>query len=55
MACRVRIYHCVLTHRNDQLVIPVVHNPYVNRLIRNMQLSVEPYEPGKLTRETVRA
>ena len=52
---RVRIYHCVLTHRNDQLVIPVVHNPYVNRLIRNMQLSVEPYEPGKLTRETVRA
>jgi hypothetical protein len=44
---RVRIYHCRLSNRTGEMVMPVVHNPYVNRLIRNMQLIVEPYEPGK--------
>jgi hypothetical protein len=30
------------------MVMPVVHNPYVSRLIRTMQLTVEPFETGKL-------
>lgn len=47
---RVRIYHCTLTRAGDRIVLPVVHNPYVNRLIRTMQLTVEPYETGKLGR-----
>lgn len=47
---RVRVYHCSLTRAGDRIVIPVVHNPYVNRLIRDLQIKIEPYETGKMGR-----
>lgn len=52
---RVRLYHCILSNRGHEIDMPVVHNPYVNRLIRNMQLMVEPYEADKRNRERVNA
>lgn len=48
---RVRVYHCNLTRRDETMVIPVVHNPYVNRLIRQMQLQVEPYQVQNVSKD----
>ncbi|MBK8134755.1 MAG: hypothetical protein KA401_00295 [Anaerolineae bacterium] len=48
---RVRVYHCRLTNDNQEIEMPVVHNPYVNRLIRQMQLVIEPYQAQKISRD----
>lgn len=48
---RVRVYHCRLTNRSEEMEMPVVHNPYVNRLIRQMQLKIEPYQSAKISRD----
>lgn len=45
---RVRVYHCHLSYQGQTLEMPVVHNPYVNRLIRTMQLKIEPYQAEKI-------
>lgn len=46
---RVRVYHCTLARGADQMVLPVIHNPYVNRLLRQPNFKVELRETGKLT------
>lgn len=40
----VKIYHIELRRGEERLVMPVILNPYVNRLIRNYDLRVVPLE-----------
>lgn len=50
---RVRVYHFSLFRQGEHMEMPVVHNPYVNRLIRTMQLDVVPYQNGVRVAERV--
>lgn len=34
------IYHLTLVRDGEQIVMPVVHNPYVNKLLRNFNIRV---------------
>lgn len=45
---RVRVYHCTLRRDGQYVVIPVVHNPYVNRLLRQPHFKVELRPTGSL-------
>jgi len=46
---RIRVYHCDLYRDDDHMTLPVIHNPYVNRLLRQPQFKIELRETGKLT------
>lgn len=50
---RVRVYQCTLTRDQTSVTIPIVHNPYVNRLLRQSNFKIELRETGQLTRQKV--
>lgn len=41
---RVRVYHCHLTRGDDSMYMPVLHNPYVNRILRQPEMTIRPLE-----------